>query len=102
MNDDELNELLARGEHEAQIFREIDAKREREVLEAWRAAGNKGKPPPPLFQLEELPECYQTDEPFQAAEVDDVMEGRGQRKRNVVSYNDVIYELYRWWVTWRN
>ncbi|KAG2023767.1 SNF2-family ATP dependent chromatin remodeling factor snf21 [Coprinopsis cinerea AmutBmut pab1-1] len=88
MNDDELNELLARGEHEAQIFREIDAKREREVLEAWRAAGNKGKPPPPLFQLEELPECYQTDEPFQAAEVDDVMEGRGQRKRNVVSYND--------------
>ena len=43
-----------------------------------------------VMQLEELPECYQTDEPFVTQDgMDELMvEGRGQRKRNVVSYND--------------
>jgi ATP-dependent helicase STH1/SNF2 len=40
------------------------------------------------MQLEELPECYQTDEPFEPKEIDDAIEGRGQRRRNVVNYND--------------
>ena len=89
MNDDELNELLARSEEEARVFREIDVKRERDAIENWRNSGQKGKPPPPLMQLEELPECYKTDEPFLAQDgLEDLMEGRGQRKRNVVSYND--------------
>ncbi|KAJ3514926.1 hypothetical protein NLJ89_g2080 [Agrocybe chaxingu] len=88
MNDDELNELIARQDNEVAIFREMDIKRERDALENWRAAGNRGKPPQPLMQLEELPECYQTDEPFDVKEVEDIVEGRGQRRRNVVSYND--------------
>lgn len=89
MNDDELNELLARSEDESRIFRELDAKREREALENWRALGKKGKPPPQLMQLEELPDCYKTDEPFIVQDgLEDLVEGRGQRKRNVVSYND--------------
>ncbi len=88
MNDDELNELVARGDDEARIFREMDVKRERDALESWRAAGNRGKPPLPLIQLEELPECYQTDEPFDVKEAEDLIEGRGQRRRNIVSYND--------------
>lgn len=88
MNDEELNELIHRHEHELEVFREMDSKREREAAEAWRASGNRGKPPQPLMQLEELPECYQTDEPFEVKEVDESMEGRGQRRRNVVSYND--------------
>ncbi|KAJ3562092.1 hypothetical protein NP233_g9787 [Leucocoprinus birnbaumii] len=88
MNDDELNALISRSDEEQRLFHELDMKRERDALEAWRAAGNRGKPPPPLMQLEELPEIYQTDEPFDVKEVDEVIEGRGQRKRNVVSYND--------------
>ncbi|KAJ2914877.1 hypothetical protein MD484_g5545, partial [Candolleomyces efflorescens] len=90
MNDDELNELLARTDDEARVFRELDLKRERDQLENWRSIGNKGKPPPPLMQLEELPDCYQTDEPFVTQDgLDDLtIEGRGQRKRNIVSYND--------------
>jgi len=88
MNDEELNELIARHEDENAIFREMDLKRERDALEAWRAAGNRGKPPPPLMQFEELPECYQTEEPFEVKEIDEATEGRGQRRRNVVSYND--------------
>ncbi|KAF8213753.1 SNF2 family N-terminal domain-containing protein [Mycena galopus ATCC 62051] len=75
MNDDELNSIIARSEPEGELFREMDAKRERDALENWRAQGHRGKPPPPLTQFEELPECYQKDEPF-------------ERRRNVVSYND--------------
>ena len=89
MNDDELNELLARSEDESQIFRELDSKRERETLDNWRTLGKKGKPPAQLMQLEELPSCYKTDEPFLGQDsLEDLIEGRGQRKRNVVSYND--------------
>jgi len=70
MNDDELNELIARSEGEGAL------------------AGNRGRPPPPLMQLEELPECYRTDEPFDTKEAEELPEGRGQRRRNIVSYND--------------
>jgi ATP-dependent helicase STH1/SNF2 len=88
MNDEELNVIIARTDEETDLFRDIDIKRERDAIDAWRAAGNRGKPPPPLMQFEELPECYQTDEPFEVKEVDESLEGRGQRRRNVVSYND--------------
>ncbi|KAJ7356438.1 P-loop containing nucleoside triphosphate hydrolase protein [Mycena albidolilacea] len=59
MNDNELNSIIARNEAEAEMFRDMDTKREREVLENWRAQGHRGKPPPLLTQFEELPECYQ-------------------------------------------
>ncbi|KIL71095.1 hypothetical protein M378DRAFT_20506 [Amanita muscaria Koide BX008] len=88
MNDEELNELIARSEEESVLFRQMDITREREIMENWRNAGNRGKPPLPLMQLEELPECYQTDEPFENKETEDVPEGRGARRRNIVSYND--------------
>ncbi|KAL0945551.1 hypothetical protein HGRIS_014712 [Hohenbuehelia grisea] len=88
MNDDELNMIIARSEEEQTLFREMDLQRERDALEGWRTAGNRGKPPLPLIQIEELPECYQTDEPFESKELEETVEGRGQRRRNVVSYND--------------
>ncbi|KAJ7657873.1 SNF2-family ATP dependent chromatin remodeling factor snf21 [Mycena polygramma] len=89
MNDDELNTIIARSEEEAELFRDLDVKRERDALENWRARGHRGKPPSNLTQFEELPECYQKDEPFEAPTViDESTEGRGQRRRKVVSYND--------------
>ncbi|KAL4069226.1 SNF2 family N-terminal domain-containing protein, partial [Scleroderma citrinum] len=88
MNDEELNEIIARDDQELEIFRRMDRDREREAEHRWRVAGRRGKPPPPLIQLEELPECYQIDEPFEPKEMDDALEGRGQRRRNVVNYND--------------
>ena len=88
MNDDELNALIARSDNEAVVFAEMDIKRERDAVENWRNQGKRGKPPPALIQLEELPECYQTDEPFEVKEIDEMAEGRGQRRRNPVSYND--------------
>ena len=53
-----------RHESETVLFRGMDIKRERDALEAWRQGSNRTKSPPPLIQLEELPECYQTEEPF--------------------------------------
>ncbi|KIL56570.1 hypothetical protein M378DRAFT_16974 [Amanita muscaria Koide BX008] len=50
----------------------------------WRNAGNRGKPPLPLMQLEELPECYQTDEPFENKETEEVPRDRGTRRRNII------------------
>ncbi|KAF9066567.1 SNF2 family N-terminal domain-containing protein [Rhodocollybia butyracea] len=88
MNDEELNALISRTEDEGEIFRQMDIKRERDALEHWRALGNRGKPPQSLIQIEELPECYQNDEPFDVKDAEDLVEGRGQRKRNIVSYND--------------
>ncbi|KAJ3768128.1 SNF2-family ATP dependent chromatin remodeling factor snf21 [Lentinula raphanica] len=88
MNDEELNALISRSDEEAEVFRKMDIQRERDILERWRNANNRGKPPQPLIQLEELPECYQTDEPFDSKDAEELIEGRGQRKRNVVSYND--------------
>lgn len=88
MNDDELNALISRSDEEALVYAEMDIKREREAMENWRAQGKRGKPLPSLVQLEELPECYQTDEPFEVKEIDETAEGRGQRRRNIVSYND--------------
>ncbi|KAI6022553.1 SNF2 family N-terminal domain-containing protein, partial [Pisolithus marmoratus] len=69
MNDEELNEIIARDDKELE-------------------GGHRGRPPPSLMQLEELPDCYQTDEPFEAKDIEDAIEGRGQRRRNVVNYND--------------
>ena len=88
MNDEEINEILARSEEETVLFRDMDIRREREAQEAWKAAGHRGKPPLPLIQLEELPDCYRTDEPFEVPDAVDEIEGRGQRRRTVVNYND--------------
>jgi ATP-dependent helicase STH1/SNF2 len=88
MGDEEINAILSRSDEEIIIFRDFDIAREREAMEKWKAAGNRGKPPPPLIQLEELPDCYRTDEPFELAEPVEEIEGRGQRRRTVVNYND--------------
>ena len=88
MNDEEINEIISRSDEESIIFREIDIQRDRDAAESWKAAGNRGKPPPPLMQLEELPECYRVDEPFEDKSEFEEMEGRGHRRRTVVNYND--------------
>ena len=88
MNDDEINEIIARSDDEERIFREIDIQRDREALDKWRAAGNRGKPPQSLIQLEELPDCYKSDEPFESKDELDELEGRGHRRRAVVNYTD--------------
>ncbi len=88
MNDEEINELIARDDREVEIFRDMDIQRLRDQKTNWQLAGNHGPPPQPLLQLEELPECYRNDEFFESIAIDDEVEGRGHRRRNIVSYND--------------
>ncbi|KAI9512303.1 SNF2 family N-terminal domain-containing protein [Russula earlei] len=88
MNDEEINEIIARSDEEARLFSEMDMQRERDAVTSWKAAGNRGKPPLPLVTLEELPECYRTDEPFEAKDDIEEAEGRGHRRRAVINYND--------------
>ena len=88
MNDEEINEIIARSDGEVEIFRQMDIQRVRDQKNAWQLAGRGGPPPQPLIQIEELPECYQNDEPFEGKDVEEELEGRGHRKRAVVSYND--------------
>ncbi|KAI9460194.1 SNF2 family N-terminal domain-containing protein [Lactarius psammicola] len=88
MNDDEINGLIARSDEEERLFAEMDMQRERDTATNWKAAGNRGKPPPPLISLEELPDCYRTDEPFDVKDELEEAEGRGHRRRAVINYND--------------
>ncbi|TKY84939.1 hypothetical protein EX895_006019 [Sporisorium graminicola] len=92
-NDDELNQLLARGEHEVPIFQQIDAERQQADAEFWKSHGYKGKLPERLMQENELPTVYQQD--FDADNVlaeEAEEEQPSTRRRNVVHYDDGLTE----------
>ncbi|KAJ9477540.1 Transcription regulatory protein SNF2 [Pseudozyma hubeiensis] len=91
-NDDELNQLLARGEHEVPIFEQIDRERQASDAEFWKSLGYKGKLPERLMQESELPAVYQQD--FDADRLEDDVEEEqpATRKRNVVHYDDGLTE----------
>ena len=92
LDDDELNELLARGDDELEIFTRMDKEREAQKAAQWKAEGHKGHAPPPLMQESELPPFYRRDigeELAQQAQADELgMEGRGRRAKEAVRYTD--------------
>lgn len=91
LNDEELNEILARGEHEVERFREIDTERNKQEQAEWKAAGNKGKAPERLLTDAELPALYQRD--FDAEMLEAAIEEEPAiRKRAVVHYDDGLTE----------
>ncbi|KAE8225793.1 hypothetical protein CF319_g1523 [Tilletia indica] len=91
LNDDELNEILARKEEEKELFGRMDKEREAKEQAEWKAAGNKGKPPPRLIQETELPTVYQGD--IDAKNMSKVEEELPQvRKRTTVNYDDGMTE----------
>ncbi|EST06220.1 Helicase/SANT-associated, DNA binding [Kalmanozyma brasiliensis GHG001] len=91
-NDDELNQLLARGEHEVPIFQQIDRERQQADADFWKSLGYKGKLPERLMQESELPTVYQQD--FDTDKLEDEVEEEqpATRKRNVVHYDDGLTE----------
>lgn len=85
---DEMNEILARSEEEANLFHQIDKDIAREN-EQRAAAGGYGTD---LITVEELPDIYRSDQaPRLVQEVQAV--GRGHRKRNNVVYEENLTEL---------
>jgi ATP-dependent helicase STH1/SNF2 len=83
MDDDELNEILARNDDELVQFKRMDKERERESLYG------KGKKPR-LIGEDELPEIYQEKSELirKAKQQEEVFMGRGFRDRAEVIYTD--------------
>ena len=92
LDDDELNELLARGDDELDIYTRMDEERKVNRVAQWKSEGHKGPAPPPLMQESELPPFYRRDigeelaEQAQAEEMG--LEGRGRRAKEQVRYTD--------------
>jgi len=97
MNDDELNEVLARNEEELEIFRRIDDDRESKDILDWQGLGKNSPWNKSRLMLEsELPPVYLVDinEVMQQekAENDSILFGRGTRERKEIHYDDVLNE----------
>lgn len=97
MNDDELNEVLARDEEELAIFRRLDDERESKDIMDWQGLGknspwNKSR----LMVESELPPVYLVDVnqvlEQERAESDAVLLGRGSRERKSIHYDEVLSE----------
>lgn len=88
MDDDEINQIIARSEQELERFKSMDYERDMIEEREWREAGNRGPRPERMITLQELPEVYQRDEPYEPPETELKAVGRGARERKIVSYND--------------
>jgi Superfamily II DNA/RNA helicases, SNF2 family len=86
MDDDDLNEIMARSEDEIGIFQEID--KQRQLTSPY----GPGKPLPRLMCEEELPEIYMQEDNPVTEEVEAEVMGRGARERKVARYDDGLSE----------
>lgn len=88
MNDEELNMILARGDHEMAVFQKLDEERRRDPVYGTDP-GCKAKPR--LMVDEELPDIYLT-EGNPVEEEEEMVLGRGARERTRVKYDDGLTE----------
>ncbi|CAG8808660.1 27759_t:CDS:2, partial [Racocetra persica] len=90
LDDDEINEILARNEDELALFKQIDIQRVRDEEAEWRKKGNLGPVPNRLIQENELPDVYLRE--YETLPDTGVEYGRGQRQRKEVIYDDGLTE----------
>jgi ATP-dependent helicase STH1/SNF2 len=85
-----LNELLARGDHELEIFAKMDREREELRKERFAIDGGSGPLPPTLMAENELPPFYRIDigDHLASQAVNDEDQGRGRRAKAEVKYSD--------------
>ncbi|CAE7107141.1 unnamed protein product [Rhizoctonia solani] len=88
MDDDEINQIIARTDTELERFKNMDYERDMMEEHEWREAGNRGQRPDRMMAFQELPEIYQRDEPYEPPEAEMKATGRGARERKAVMYND--------------
>ncbi|GCE98409.1 RSC chromatin remodeling complex ATPase component [Zygosaccharomyces mellis] len=89
LDDEELNEILARGDHEKVLFNQIDQQRIKDELEQAKAQGLKDAPPR-LIEINELPEIF-TEDITNHLDTEPVTLGR-VRERKEVFYDDGLTE----------
>ncbi|EFR00676.1 hypothetical protein MGYG_03681 [Nannizzia gypsea CBS 118893] len=85
MDDDDLNEIMARSEGEFALFQKLDAERQK------NSEYGPGHKLPRLLGEDELPDIYLTEENPTAPAVEEVA-GRGARERKNVKYDDGLTE----------
>ncbi|KAH8702492.1 putative RSC complex subunit [Talaromyces proteolyticus] len=85
MDDDELNEVMARSEEELTIFQKMDQER------AKTDKYGPGRRYPRLMGEDELPDIYLAEDVPAKAEVEEIT-GRGARERKVTRYDDGLTE----------
>ncbi|GFN20425.1 putative RSC complex subunit (Sth1) [Aspergillus tubingensis] len=86
MDDDDLNEIMARSDEELTTFQRIDKDRQKTVP---YGSGHKY---PRLMCEEELPDIYLTEDNPVTEEVDVELAGRGARERKITRYDDGLTE----------
>jgi ATP-dependent helicase STH1/SNF2 len=88
MDDDDLNEILARNEGEIETFAAMDAERAKDMTYGNLPGSQRM---PRLMAEDELPEIYMSDGNPIEDEVEEIV-GRGARVHNRVSYDDGLTE----------
>lgn len=86
MDDDEMNEIMARSEEEIPIFQEID--RQRLATDEY----GPGHRYPRLMCEQELPEIYMQEDNPVTEEIEVEATGRGARERKITKYDDGLTE----------
>ncbi|EAW12541.1 putative RSC complex subunit (Sth1) [Aspergillus clavatus NRRL 1] len=86
MDDDDLNDIMARTDNEITVFQQID--KERQKNDAY----GPGHRYPRLMCEEELPDIYLADENPVQEETEVEVTGRGARERKVTRYDDGLTE----------
>ena len=85
MDDDDLNEIMARSEDELTLFRQMD--QDRDAKDAY----GPGRPLARLMEESELPDIYVAEDNPQQEEVEEYA-GRGARVKTQVKYDDGLTE----------
>jgi ATP-dependent helicase STH1/SNF2 len=87
IDDEELNQIIARNDEELETFNRMDEERRQAEEESWRQYGGNGPCPPRLMLDSELPEVFlknlAEEEPKE-----ELVFGRGARSRQQVTYDD--------------
>lgn len=89
MDDEELNEILARNPDELIKFKELDEER---FKDPTYGTGPGSKKVPRLMAEDELPDIYLNEENPEAPPEEDLVLGRGARERTKVKYDDGLTE----------
>ncbi|KAL3437575.1 SNF2 family N-terminal domain-containing protein [Aspergillus tetrazonus] len=87
MDDDDLNDIMARSDEELAVFQRMDRERQK------TCPYGPGHKLPRLMGESELPEIYMTEENPVAEEAAEIeLSGRGARERKVTRYDDGLTE----------
>merc|ERR1712093_401385 len=89
LGDDEINDLLARGDHEVEIFTQMDLERTSQEEQAWIMSGHSLPAPERLIADSELPEVYHIEHVIEE-EPSAILDTR--RTMGVVRYDDGLTE----------